>query len=114
MTDDAIMTAIDYVIKGQVSLKKLLMDLQILVPYKYTILAKDVRVGDTIIIDPMPEGGKQHMYAPYDDFKIKVIDIINLPTGNFYFIYGERSSIHVSADENLVKELSLKDTLRKL
>jgi len=84
------------------------------VPYKYIILPKDVRIGDTIIIDPLPKDREQHFYAPFDDKKITVEEITTLPDGCFYFIYGgfDRNSVFVDKDERI--EISLKGILKRL
>ena len=79
------------------------------------ISAKDVKIGDRIIIDPTPLSEPQeNPYFSFDNKKITVEEITTLPDGGFYFIYGgdQRDSIYVPKAMHL--EISLKSILKRL
>jgi hypothetical protein len=74
----------------------------------------DVRVGDVILIDPTPKGEQENPYHEFLNMRIKVEEIVALPTGGFYFIYGgdQRDSIFVAKEHTIYT--GLKNILEKL
>ena len=76
----------------------------------------DVEIGMHIVVDPEPPEPhtQQNPYYHFEDVHITVEEIVTLPDGNYYFIYGgfDRNSIYIK--KNTIIEISINEILKKL
>ena len=79
------------------------------------IPAKEVEIGMYIVVDPEPvEKTQQNPFYFFEDLHIRVEEIVSLPNGAFYFIYGgfDRTSVYI--EPSTIIEISIKEILRRL
>lgn len=76
----------------------------------------EVEIGMHIVVDPKPKDPHQqeNPFYYFEDLYMTVEEVMPLPNGAFYFIYGgfERNSIYIKPTTRI--EISLKELLKRL